>query len=268
MSITSSMSLMLADSYKPAKHNCKGWLISEKLDGVRAYWNHTTKKLYSRNGLEFIAPKWFYEAMPTDVDLDGELFAGRRKFEKATSAVRKKVPIDEEWKTLKYVVFDAPNVPGTFKERLEYLQKNVAGGGEVIEIIKMWECESGEQIMTDLEKYEKMGAEGLMLKNPASLYEKKRSKHLLKVKSSEDAEVEITGYEGGTGKYTGMVGSLNVKMIVNDGETKEFKVGSGLNDEQRKSPPAIGSMITIKYNDVTKNGIPRFPIFIGVRNYE
>ncbi|MEE9395821.1 MAG: hypothetical protein V3V31_02290, partial [Methylococcales bacterium] len=69
--------------------------ISEKLDGVRAYWNG--RQLLSRQGNPYIAPNWFTTGFPS-YPLDGELWAGRSNFEKLVSIVRKQHPIDSEWR--------------------------------------------------------------------------------------------------------------------------------------------------------------------------
>lgn len=62
---------MLAKSYEPEKHDPSGWLMSEKLDGVRCYWNGS--KMYTRNGNSFYAPKEWQDKLPK-IALDGELW--------------------------------------------------------------------------------------------------------------------------------------------------------------------------------------------------
>lgn len=90
------MNLMLAKNYEPTNFkNVKGWLMSEKLDGVRCYWNG--KQMYSRNGNLFYPPKWFKELLPKNLALDGELWTKRDDFQKVVSYVKKHEPIDDEW---------------------------------------------------------------------------------------------------------------------------------------------------------------------------
>ena len=80
-------SLMLAENIEKVKNlNPRGWLMSEKLDGVRCYWNGT--KTYSRTNNEFFPPKWFTDALPKNVALDGELFLGRDKFQECVGIVK------------------------------------------------------------------------------------------------------------------------------------------------------------------------------------
>lgn len=85
--------------------------------------------------------------------------------------------------------------------------------------------------------------EGLMIKDPNSMYEPKRSNLLLKVKQFLDTEATVIGHQKGTGRCSGMLGALQVKM--DNGIT--FKIGSGFDDKQRKSPPKIGSKVSFKY---------------------
>src|SRR5947209_5359167 len=81
-----------------------GWWMSEKLDGVRAYWNGA--RFVSRLGNTFHAPDWFRERLPEMV-LDGELWGGRKKFQRTVSTVRRQDK-SEAWREIVYVVFDAP----------------------------------------------------------------------------------------------------------------------------------------------------------------
>ena len=79
--------LMLAKKYDPDTQNPKGWLMSEKLDGVRCFWNG--HEMYTRNGNLFFPPKWFKDLLPKDLALDGELWTKRNDFQHVVSIVRK-----------------------------------------------------------------------------------------------------------------------------------------------------------------------------------
>jgi DNA ligase-1 len=72
------ISVMLAQSYDPEKNDPTGWLMSEKLDGVRCYWNGSA--MYTRNGNLFYPPDWFKQELPNDMALDGELWTKRGDF--------------------------------------------------------------------------------------------------------------------------------------------------------------------------------------------
>lgn len=102
------------------------------------------------------------------------------------------------------------------------------------------------------------GGEGVMIKDPKSLYENRRSDKLLKVKKFDDAEATVIGHEKGTGRCSAMCGAIRVRTD----EGMEFKIGSGFDDAQRRKPPKIGSRVTYKYMGKTDLGKPRFPIFL------
>lgn len=100
-----------------------------------------------------------------------------------------------------------------------------------------------------------------MLRDPESFYENRRSKTLLKVKTFYDDEATVLGYTKGTGRCEGMVGALKCRNT----HGVEFEVGSGLNDDMRKRPPKIGTVITYKYQEFNeKSGKPRFPTFLRI----
>jgi DNA ligase-1 len=97
--------------------------MSEKLDGVRGYWNGET--FYSRQGNVFNAPKWFTADLPKE-HLDGELWCGRGLFQKTLSIVKtQKDSTQGDWKYVTYLVFDAPKHGGKYEERVEWLKKNI-----------------------------------------------------------------------------------------------------------------------------------------------
>ena len=101
-----------------------------------------------------------------------------------------------------------------------------------------------------------------MLREPGSSYVAGRSTTLLKVKSFFDSEATVIGHTKGKGRHKGTVGALEVRW----GDGTEFKVGTGLSDAQRKAPPEVGSVVSFRYQELTKAGVPRFPSFVGVRH--
>jgi DNA ligase-1 len=251
-----------ADSTDPA-----GWWMSEKLDGVRAYWDG--RQLISRNNNVFHAPKWFVEGLPKD-HLDGELWIDRGRFAETSGIVRRHDE-DAGWREMGYLIFDAPEIPGPFEKRLAWMQKLRSSACAVVPQIR---CTGVKHLETYLGLVERAGGEGLILRAPGSAYVRSRSHELLKVKTFVDAEAVVTGYQPGEGKHKGVVGALlcsalgykSPKVTIKKGTT--FKVGTGLTDEQRKHPPKKGSVITFRCQEVTADGVPRFPSFIGARDYE
>src|ERR1700736_5516314 len=108
--------LLLAESWDCIT-DPTGWLLSEKLDGVRGYW--AGKQFLSRLGNLYHAPAWFTAGLP-DVPLDGELWLGRKKFQRTVSIVRRQDKNDL-WRELTFVVFDAPTLETGFEARLEFV---------------------------------------------------------------------------------------------------------------------------------------------------
>lgn len=234
----------------------EGWFLSEKLDGVRAIW--TGRRLISRNGNEFLAPQWFLESLPSGVALDGELYCGRGQFQKAVSIVRKKTPQDAEWRGVRFVVFDAPLHSGTFAERLAMLRQL-----QQIDLLDQIVCRGEDHLIEQLDSITACGGEGVMLRDPSSIYQQGRSSSLLKVKKFDSDEAELIGSEQGEGKFSGMIGALVLRW-----NQVIFRVGTGLNESQRHACPPIGSMVSFGYCGLTDSGVPRFPTFLGVRDYE
>ncbi len=249
--------LLLLKAYEEGLE-VKGWLMSEKLDGVRAYWDG--KKLLSRSGKEFAVPTWFIQDFPP-FSIDGELWSKRGDFERISSITSQKEAHDG-WKNLTYNIFEVPNQKGGLLQRLEvlknYLEKKT---NTPIRIIKQLTCKDSIHLKTFLKEVEDKGGEGLVIRNPDALYIAKRTSEALKVKSFQDSECEVVGYKNGEGKFQDKVGSITCKL--EDG--KILHVGSGLDDTQRVNPPKVGTLITFKYQGLTKNGLPRFPVFLRVR---
>jgi len=235
-----------------------GWWISEKLDGVRAYWNG--KQFLSRQGNVFHAPDWFAEQLP-DVPLDGELWLARKSFQRTVSIVRRQDKSDH-WREIRYLVFDAPTQGGEFEQRVAYLKELVNPRKAVnLQVHEHEQCRDIEHLRAELARVEALGGEGLMLREPGSKYEAGRSTTLLKVKTFHDAEAVVTAHLPGAGRHKGRLGALEVQLP--DGTT--FSVGTGLSDAQRNNPPAVGSTITFRYQELSDRGVPRFPSFVRVR---
>lgn len=254
----------LANPFDDKIHDPSGWLVSEKLDGVRAYWDG--HRFISRQGNIYQAPDWFKEKLPQGIKfpLDGELWIGRGQFQKTVSIVKQQVPT-KEWELIKFVVFDCFYSNMKFVDRLNLLEEICDKCPQMYHsVLPHYVCKSLNELKEDLKKIENVGGEGLMLRNPNSLYEEGRTNNLLKVKSFVDEEAIVMGYLPGKGKHQGRVGGLKVRM--NNG--KEFVIGTGMSDKLREEPPAIGTIVTFKYTGLTDLGIPKFASFISERNYE
>lgn len=250
--------LMLAKTYHPGIDLRDFW-VSEKLDGVRGRWDG--QRLVTRGGQVIAAPAWFTAGWPS-VPLDGELWGGRGQFESTVSTVRQLQPDDAAWHRLRFMVFDLPAHPGVFSERLQ------AGASLVeslnrpwVQLVSQTRGTSHAALMKRLDEVVRGGGEGLMLHRGDALYRTQRSEDLLKVKTHEDAEARVTGYEAGRGRHVGRTGALWVETP----EGQRFRIGSGLSDADRKNPPPIGSWITYRFRGRHESGLPRFATFVRVR---
>jgi DNA ligase-1 len=195
------------------------------------------------------------------VPLDGELWLGRKLFQRAVSIVRRQDQSDL-WRDIKFLVFDAPAVDSEFEARLRFVRecvtKNRPPYAQAHEHVR---CQDVDHLRRELARIEALGGEGLMLRRPGSKYEVGRSTSLLKVKSFHDSEARVVGHEPGAGRHKGRLGALLVELT----NGTRFAVGTGFSDAEREHPPAIGSVITFRYQELSDGGVPRFPSFIGVR---
>lgn len=258
LSASEKPALLLAQEYQ-SNIDLRQYWISEKLDGVRAYWDG--QQLISRGGNVIAAPPWFVAGFP-DEKLDGELWLGRNKFAETLSVVSKSRAVDSEWQQIRYYIFELPDAAGTFSERLSAMQAIVTRQNSAyLQLVAQFRLANHDALLAKLNELEQAGAEGLMLHQQDALYKTGRSSDLLKLKTYQDAEAEVVGYRPGKGKYQGMVGALIVKTA----QGKTFAIGSGLTDTLRQSPPAIGTVITYRYNGLTKHGLPRFARFLRLR---
>jgi DNA ligase 1 len=249
--------LLLAERWDNVQ-DLSGWWLSEKLDGVRAYWDG--KSLISRLGNRFYAPEWFVEGLP-EIPLDGELWIGRKAFQRTVGIVRRQDQTDL-WKQVRYVAFDAPDVDGAFEGRLAAVRAHVERHGPpYLAAHEHVICTGLDHLRAELARIEALGGEGLMLRQPESRYEVGRSLTLLKVKNFRDAEARVLEQLKGAGRHKGRLGALLVELA--DGT--RFSVGTGFSDAERETPPPVGSVITFRYQELSEGGVPRFPSFVGVR---
>lgn len=233
--------------------------ISEKLDGVRARWDG--QYLISRGGHQLKAPQWFTANFPKQV-LDGELWIARGKYQQTVAIVSKHKP-HSGWKKIKFMVFDIPNHSGSFNDRVSAMHSlSTQAHNAYLGIIKQFQLNSQTELMQLLDNITQQGAEGLMLHHKAALYQQGRSNKLLKLKRFTDAEAVVMGYRAGKGQFTGKMGAVRVKTALG----KVFYIGSGFSHQQRAHPPAIGSIISFRYQGKTDSGIPRFAVFLRVRD--
>ena len=273
-----------------------GWWLSEKWDGIRAIWDG--HKFISRGSsvgnpkVYTYVPEWFTLLMPPGIALDGEMWIARGEFSKVSALSNLKPgsklsekQIDEKWNNVKYKVFDLPGNNKPFEERMKFLQTIIKDRCELwkkendtecqLEFTNQIKIESMEQLIDIYKSITQQGAEGVMLRAPGSPYELKRSKYLLKYKIKEDSEAIVKKYIQGDGRLQGLLGSLRCELILDSKPSGiMFNIGTGFTDEQRErysekntefSIP-INSIVSFSYMELSKDSVPRHPVYRGVRH--
>ena len=214
----------------------------------------------SRQGNRFHAPDWFIAGLP-NVPLDGELWLGRKAFQRTMSIIRRQDQ-PPAWREVRFVVFDAPAIDEPFERRVKFVREALAEQkSEYAVPLPHYACRDREHLQTELTRIAALGGEGLMLREQGSFYEARRSNTLLKVKRFLDAEARVIDHQPGKGRHKGRLGALVAQLA--DGT--QFSVGTGLSDAERESPPAVGSVITFRYQELSDGGVPRFPSFVRVQ---
>lgn len=313
--------LMLAKPFNQ-KTNILGWFASEKLDGMRAFWdggitrgrrkadiwwaNHdrdirddVCTGLWSRYGNVIHAPDDWLDHLPPNVMLDGELWMGRGRFQETVSITKRSVNI-EDWSEIRYMIFDKPSKDAFLIEGKihnpnfkKVFPKNIVktGGATpfmtvvsqlpdyenyVVRVVEQNRITDVTLVNNLLNQVVDNGGEGLIIRHPTSIWIPYRMSQVMKLKPWEDSEGTVVGYITGRigveGKLRGMLGAL-----ILDWNGKRLEL-SGFNDSERylneelskwawdnpetefqQSLPQfpLGSKVTFKYRELTKDGIPK-----------
>lgn len=303
--------VQLASTFDAKKSYVCGMMVSEKLDGCRALWlpwtmgvhvgdifwanrerdfrDHVCSGLWSRYGKVIHAPLWFVGELPK-IQLDGELWIGRGKFQQLMSAVKKLEPVDSEWKDVKYKVLDCPSIlafhqegriyganykftfngqvppidgaslhasataiPGNF-ERVYHSLRTRFPGLDVHKQEMLTHTRDLAEARLDalMKEVVSGGGEGLILRNPSSVWEPKRTTAMVKVKPYFDSEAVVYGWTTGEGKYTNMIGALIVQW-----KGIQFKLSGMIDEDRRIGAFQVGDRITFRYREVSVDGIPK-----------
>ena len=242
--------------------DARAYALSEKLDGVRALWDG--KSLRFRSGRAIAAPAWFLAALPAQA-LDGELWMGRGSFDRLSAAVRKAQPVDEEWRAVRYMVFDAPATGKTFRQRYQQAQELVAAAQtQWLVLVAQDSLAAAQELPERLQSVVDQGGEGLVLHHWDALWQPGRSNAVRKLKPHADEEGRVLALIAGKGQFEGQMGAL----LLETPDKKRFALGSGFSQAERRAPPPVGSWVTYRYRDRTPQGIPRFASFLRVRGEE
>lgn len=257
-SIANKPDLFLLKTYDDSKE-IFGWVMSEKLDGIRGFWNG--QELLTRGGEKLNPPKWFIKDYPS-FPVDGELWTKRGDFENISSIVRSKNSGDR-WKKITHHIFEVPNQSGGLLKRLSVLEKHLAANSTpYLKVLKQTTIKTKQQLKDFLTQVTSNKGEGVVVRNPDTLYETGRLSSALKVKKYFDTECTVLEILPGKGKYQNKMGSV----LCQTAQGQRLKIGSGFKDKDRVNPPNVGSKITFKYYGFTKKGKFKYPVYLRIRS--
>jgi DNA ligase-1 len=262
--------------YKDEVDWTNGIYISPKMDGLRCVI--TRHGAFSRNGNEFLAfPHILRELAPLfekypDLVIDGECYTHKLKndFNKIISLAKKSKPthedIVESEKYLEYWIFDCPSHSGGYHERYQWLHEIILKNyfnNKWIKLCIHKVVKTPAELEENLKHYLENGFEGLMVNIYNGKYEQKRSKNVLKYKLFQDCEAEVIDIVEGIGNRSGGFGYAKLKL--DNGKT--FDSSARGTTEQYKEilknkDNYIGTQATVRYQALTPDGIPRFPVII------
>ena len=238
------------------------YLVSEKLDGVRAIWDGAALRF--RSGRPIAAPAWFLAGLPVQA-LDGELWLERKRFDRLSGTVRKAQPVEAEWRALRYMVFDAPAPDVPFETRVQLLQSVLQRANQPwLVAMEQTRLASRTGLQTRLQQVAALGGEGLVLHRLDAPWQPGRSEAVRKLKLQPDEEARVVAHVAGKGKFEGQMGALLLEMP----SGQRFALGTGFSAADRAKPPAIGAQVTYRYRDRTPQGIPKFASYLRVRETE
>ena len=263
-------------------------IVQTKMDGMRfnAHVTNGDAVFHSRAGKDLA-----FEGLPIEADFqklpdgvyDGELLVANcdrktgngilTKFQKGTGTVVVGRDIHAKvWDVIPVTDFAKGSCSIGYFERFQILSGTLkAARPSAIILVQTWlEVSDMEEAQAIYKEQLAKGEEGVILKDPKGPWEDKRVKHQVKMKAELEADLRVTGFLPGSGKFEGKIGSLLVESA--DGKVKTA-VGTGLNDEERSWDPKefIGKIVAVKYNaliDDKKTGLKSLflPVFVEIRD--
>jgi len=263
---------MLAHRYDKYSHHIKFpcW-VQPKLDGVRmlAKKENGIITMWSRQGKVFEVPdkiqEELLEMLEEEQAVDGELYVHGWTFQRTVKAVKKR---REDTDSLVYHIYDSPHKTLNFEDRFTEKNFSLSDSGRIT-FVETRICPTTYELNALEAYFISEGYEGIIVRNIGSLYKyQDRSYDLQKLKRFVDSEYKIIGGKEGIGRETGMA---VFRCITEDG--KEFDARPKGTREERAEmfsnlDSLIGKYLTVKYQELTEDGIPRFPVGIGIRDYE
>lgn len=262
---------MLAHEFRKHEKKIKfPCYIQPKLDGYRMIYNPITKKCTSRTGKEYSVlyqTELYKELEKCPYHLDGELYRHDPSFAFENFGILRKVSTEANMDILnqiQYHVYDIIDSTLSFSDRWSSIDKWFSKKPYKIQIVKVETllCDTKDDFLTRHIDFVKKGYEGTMLRNVHAYYKcKERSYDLQKHKDFQDAEFKISGF---TEEKNTDGGDPLIVWICETSNGKTFKVASKGTDKDRQkiykeADKYIGQLLTVQYNGLTSDEIPRFP---------
>lgn len=269
-------SVMLAHDYhkrgKDIRFPC---FVQPKLDGTRCV-AVPGKGLFSRNKKAYPTLahiEKFIHRLPETMVLDGELYSEELTFQEIVGIVKSETlkPGEEERaKKIRLYVYDIV-CDLSYEERwlnLQMLFRRFKGADSALVLVPTESCGSELEMKAKHAEYMAQGYEGIMLRNREGLYRGVRSTALQKYKEFLDDEYEVVGFQEGQGLETGCV---IWTCQTEDGATFSCRPRGSREERQRLFQAGgdyVGKRLTVRYQEKTDAGLPRFPVGIAFRDYE
>lgn len=269
------ISPMLAQKYdeKKVAYPC---YVQPKLNGVRCLSKRVSENKFiflSRKGTEYttldhLIPE-LKKIMEVGETLDGEVYIHGEHFQTIVSYVKKQ---QDNSSKLQYWIYDVVDISQNTFQRTSLLKERMdtIGFTSLVRVPTI-RINNHEEMKVNHDKFVQRGFEGAIIRHPEGVYEYFRSKYLLKYKEFKDAEFKIVGYEQGKGLHEGCI------VFKCEGKHKgkkfTFNVTPKFGLERRREMYAeadnfVGEQLTVRYQELSKDGVPIFPIGIEIRNYE
>jgi DNA ligase-1 len=247
----------------------KPWIVQPKLDGLRATYSHKEGLLSSSRATFESVPEIVKELRQLDignVSLDGELYCHNISFQSICSLVKRTTTLHEDREKINFTIFDTKEeVPQS--ARLIFI--NSLPQSKYIKILPSFECYNIDEVFNYLNKFIREGYEGIIIRNPQGIYRETRSTDIMKYKPTMS---EVYTIEGHCQEYSieGEPKDSLGSFICWTEEGEVFNVGSGFTKEEREVYWSIrsslkGRKVNVKFQELTERGVPRFPVFLGIR---
>lgn len=274
---------MLAKEYGKFKHKVKYPCAAQpKFDGLRSNLSIANKQLSREGRPQLSAPHLYDAVLPIlthNVVLDGEIYNHNLhdNFDEIISLARKSKPTSEDLaesaKVLQYHLYDIflkdePEM--LFFDRIKILEQKVKTlNNPMIVICPTYMVKNEAELDAIYDKFLELGYEGMIIRNNVA-YQQKRTDNLLKRKEFQDAEFEILDIVEGVGNRSGMAGYMVLKLNENGDTFKSTAKGGEAYYKELliNKHKYIGKLATVKFQNYTPGGVPRFPTIKAIRDYE